>query len=60
MVNSNDNGYTQLNGALSAFTNCEKALMELGAKLGLDPSSRTNIAAPRRDQPGPNPFAING
>jgi len=60
MVYENKAGYTQSSGALSAFTNCEKALMELGAKLGLDPSSRTNISAPKRDQPGPNPFAING
>ena len=60
LVYANDSGHTQTSGALSALTNCEKALMELGAKLGLDPSSRTNIAAPKRDQPGPNPFAING
>lgn len=53
-------GYTQMNGALQALSNCEKALMELGAKLGLDPSSRTNIAAPKRESKGTNPFAING
>jgi len=53
-------GYTMMNGALTSLSNCEKALMELGAKLGLDPSSRTDIATPKRDQPGPNPFAING
>lgn len=53
-------GYTQMNGALQALSNNEKALMELGAKLGLDPSSRTNIRAPKRDTKGTNPFAING
>ena len=53
-------GYTQLNGALQAFSNCEKALIELGAKLGLDPVSRTDIKAPKQDMKGANQFAING
>ena len=53
-------GYTQMNGALQALSNCEKALMELGAKLGLDPTSRTAIATPKPDTKGTNPFAING
>ena len=60
MIYEGKEGYTMINAALSAYTNCEKALMQLGGKLGLDPSSRADIVAPKRDQPGPNPFAING
>ena len=51
--------YTQMNGALQALSNCEKALMDIGAKLGLDPTSRTGIAAPKKETPGKNAFAIN-
>lgn len=53
--------YTQMNGALQALNNNEKALIELGAKIGLDPVSRTDIKAPRKpDAKSDNPFAING
>jgi len=54
-----NDGYTQMNGALQAFSNSEKALMELGAKLGLDPVSRTDIKAKKPEAKTENPFAVN-
>lgn len=52
-------GYSQMSGALTALGNCEKALMELGAKMGLNPSDRTRIAAPQKPSKSGNRYSLD-
>ena len=55
-----DSGYSQETAYFRNVMKLRDELRRLSSELGLTPASRTNIKAPKRDQPGPNPFAING